>query len=145
MKQNTFIKIAVGVVVLILIIAGLVIFTSKPSEAPEMPAGQKLTEEQVLSLLENDLPGGCVPEGVEGEYSSCELVFEEGLDEFTGEVSWASISITYDGLYDDSVRASRIEANLIYRDSKWLVNSITETHQCQQGRGHQDFSEELCV
>lgn len=56
------------------------------------------------------------------------------------------IEAIYDGLKDDSVRARKKIANVHYVNDAWeLGTTIIDEHKCQPNRGHQDFSDELCL
>ena len=57
----------------------------------------------------------------------------------------ATATVTFDGLYDDSVRAERHVLTLERDDGEWRVRDDDVTYRCQLGRGHQDFSSELCL
>src|ERR1044072_7213158 len=83
----------------------------------ETPPGvqPQLTKEAALSLLSSRGVGECRPEGVEGSYRSCTMT----ITETSG--AW-SVIVTYEGLYDDSVAASRTEATVVRQDGAWLVN-----------------------
>lgn len=56
-----------------------------------------------------------------------------------------TLTITNEGLLDDSVRAERYVFDLI-KDSRgvWTVNSAQRSWACWPNRGHQDFSAVLC-
>ncbi|MCK6462386.1 MAG: hypothetical protein L6Q29_01005 [Candidatus Pacebacteria bacterium] len=97
-----------------------------------------LTNEIALALLKDDLFEECRPERVEGKYGSCSVNISQDGERWT-------VTVTYDGLYDDSVKASRVQADMTYEDGKWVKGAITTTQQCWPGRGHQDFSAELCI
>ena len=56
------------------------------------------------------------------------------------------MTVTLDGLFDDSVRAQRFV--LVFqpaKDGSWRLESAVATQRCHAGRGHEDFSAELCV
>lgn len=58
----------------------------------------------------------------------------------------AVVTITQEGLLDDSVRAVRYRLVLRRRaDGTWRIFSAVRTQRCWAGRGHEDFSDELCV
>ena len=58
----------------------------------------------------------------------------------------ATTSLLLDGLSDDSVRARRYDLNLSRRpDGTWRIRSARWSQRCQPGRGHQDFTPELCL
>ena len=58
----------------------------------------------------------------------------------------ATASLLADGLFDDSVRSRRFDLTLTRRaDGTWRIDTAQWAQRCQPGRGHQDFSPELCV
>jgi hypothetical protein len=57
-----------------------------------------------------------------------------------------SVTLVRDGLADDSVGATRYDLDLVRQgDGSWRLSSATWAQRCHPGRGHQDFSTELCV
>ncbi len=48
-------------------------------------------------------------------------------------------------LEDDSIAEERHELRLRLRQGRWVVVQDDHLQRCQRGRGHQDFSKELCV
>ena len=55
-------------------------------------------------------------------------------------------TLTLDGLFDDSVRSLRYDLTLGQRqDGTWRIDSAQWAQRCQEGRGHQSFSPELCL
>ena len=63
-----------------------------------------------------------------------------------GEGASATATLTFDGLFDDSVRAQRYDFELARRaDGTWRIASASWAQRCRQGRGHQQFGPELCV
>lgn len=114
-------------------------------EAPVPAASQEgsqaqpqLDKETALALLKDGGARGCQPGGVEGSYASCTV----GITETSG--AWF-VTVTRNGLYDDSVEASRTEAVVVRRDGEWMVDATAKTQRCAAGRGHQDFSTEPCI
>ena len=58
----------------------------------------------------------------------------------------AVVTVTFEGLFDDSVRAERNVVELERtEDGGWRVVGRDVTYACRQGRGHEDFSAELCL
>lgn len=95
-----------------------------------------LNQETAIELVKRTW-GGCEPAGC--RELLVELVQRKG--------TWYVIA-TFDGAYDDSTSASRYEAVASYQNGEWLLPPIqqaTWSQTCQQGRGHQDFSQELCL
>ena len=57
-----------------------------------------------------------------------------------------TVTVTLDGLLDDSVRAQRFVLVLSQNDDgEWRLDSAATAQRCQPGRGHQAFSPEPCV
>ena len=132
-------KILISIIVIVLL-AGVGVFAwlqfAQPEPQTEEKLGPYLTQGMALSLLGRE----CLAEGDPYNYTSCVVdVLEEEK-----EKQWL-VTITYDGLFDDSVRASQITTIITYQEGQWIVGEIAQTQKCQPGRGHQYFSTELCV
>jgi hypothetical protein len=57
-----------------------------------------------------------------------------------------TVAVILDRLADDSVRARRYVLGFeLAAASEWRLTSAVATQRCHPGRGHQDFSAELCV
>ena len=56
-----------------------------------------------------------------------------------------TVVVTLDGLADDSVRAERWTLRLEPDGDVFTLTEARWAQRCQPGRGHQDFSPELCV
>jgi hypothetical protein len=67
---------------------------------------------------------------------------EQGSAEGAGP---ATVTLTLDGLLDDSVRAERWTLELSPSGETFEVTSARRDLRCQPGRGHQDFSPEPCT
>ena len=80
----------------------------------------------------------CLPEGSELYYSSC--IVDISKEKYEGIVT-----LTYDGLRDDSIKAKRFRAIVMYQNGEWVRGDVSWEQQCWPGRGHQDFSTELCI
>jgi hypothetical protein len=79
----------------------------------------------------------------EGQAATTSVVASEGAE---GNSDNASVMITREGLADDSVRAVRYVVILDRNgDGTWRVRSAKRLQRCHDGRGHQDFSPELCT
>jgi hypothetical protein len=79
----------------------------------------------------------------EGQAASTSVEVEEGVEGSSGQ---ASVTVTREGLADDSVRAVRYVVVLDRNgDGTWRVRSAKRLQRCHQGRGHQDFSPQLCT
>lgn len=129
----------------VLLIAGAVFYhfyiapprAGNPIETPQNTS--RLTNEIVLDFLKDKLFAECRSEGIPGSYTSCTMntVSTDG-----GPVS----TVTYNGLYDDSVTSKRYQVTLLYQGGKWVLEgSVYQEQKCAPGRGHQDFSQEPCV
>jgi hypothetical protein len=104
-----------------------------------LPAEEvRLTQEEALSLLAEALPSACIADGVEYSYQSCEVLIKE-----EGE-AWR-VAVTYGGLFDDSVRASRYESLISREGGQWIATPVSASFICQEGRGQQEFAPELCL
>jgi hypothetical protein len=57
----------------------------------------------------------------------------------------ATVTVTLDGLQDDSVAAERYVLKLSREGETWKLESGTWAQRCQQGRGHQAFTPEPCI
>jgi hypothetical protein len=58
----------------------------------------------------------------------------------------AVVRVTKDGLADDSIGAVRYVLEFERQaDDGWRLRSASWAQRCQLGRGHQDFTPELCV
>lgn len=64
----------------------------------------------------------------------------------------ATVTVTLDGFLDDSVRGSRTVLQFEKEacptcepdGARWHLRTQEEAWRCYEGRGHQDFSKELC-
>ncbi len=56
-----------------------------------------------------------------------------------------TVTVTLDGLPDDSVRAQRYVLVLGPDGDNWKLTSAVTAQRCWPGRGHQTFSTEPCV
>ncbi|MBI1974345.1 MAG: hypothetical protein HYS51_00590 [Candidatus Zambryskibacteria bacterium] len=102
-------------------------------------SGNELTKEVVMQLLKDKLWNSeCSSERVVGKYASCKIEINKVSSDWI-------VTITYDGLYDDSVKASRYKTAITYQDGQWLEGNVSRTQQCWPDRGHQDFSSESCI
>jgi hypothetical protein len=57
----------------------------------------------------------------------------------------ARVTVTLDRLLDDSVRTRRYELELSRDGETWRLDGATWAQRCRAGRGHQEFSPELCL
>jgi hypothetical protein len=55
------------------------------------------------------------------------------------------VTLTEDGLPDDSIRAVRYRLDYKRADRRWELESARRTQRCQPGRGHQRFSPRPCL
>jgi hypothetical protein len=56
-----------------------------------------------------------------------------------------TVTVTQDGLADDSVRATRNVLRFVPAGTKWRLESAVRAQRCQPGRGHQNFAPGACV
>jgi hypothetical protein len=56
-----------------------------------------------------------------------------------------TVTLTLDGLPDDSVRAIRYVLHLEPKGRGWRLQSAVRTQRCRPDRGHQDFAAGACV
>ncbi|MFP5272299.1 hypothetical protein [Coleofasciculus sp.] len=54
------------------------------------------------------------------------------------------VEYTTIGLADDSVRSKRTRIELKWQQNGWQITWVGSQFQCHSGRGHQDWSKELC-
>jgi hypothetical protein len=66
----------------------------------------------------------------------------EGVGEGDGP---RTVTVTFDGLLDDSVRAERWTLVFEPEDGGYRLDSAVRALRCQPGRGHEDFTPEPCV
>lgn len=63
-----------------------------------------------------------------------------------GESPTATIvTIEESGLLDDSISAKRTVFSMVKKDGQWEIKNQIKTQKCYPGRGHQDFSNYLCL
>jgi hypothetical protein len=78
----------------------------------------------------------------EGDAATTSVVATQGPE---GNANTATVTVTRDGLADDSVRSVRYELVLERADDGvWRLRSARSLHRCQPQRGSQEFSTELC-
>jgi hypothetical protein len=78
----------------------------------------------------------------EGQAATTSVVAFEGPE---GSSDEASVTVTRDGLADDSTRALRYQIVLERADDEsWRLRSARRMQRCQPGRGSQEFSTKLC-
>ena len=56
-----------------------------------------------------------------------------------------SVVVTLDGIPDDSVRAERWTLRFTQEGDVYALNAALREVRCRAGRGHEDFSTELCA
>ena len=56
-----------------------------------------------------------------------------------------TVTVTLDGLLDDSVRSERWVLEFVPDDDVYRLTEAKWSQRCQVGRGHQDFSSQPCV
>ena len=140
MNKKGFVNIILVIIIIVLVgLVGYFAFVRKPETLPATQTpllSPELTRETALSLLEME----CSSERVPGErnYSSCSVDISKEKDHWV-------VTITYDGLQNDSIKASRTKTIVMYRDGQWIEGETFQTQQCWPGRGHQDFSVRECI
>jgi len=117
--------------VLLLVGQGCSPFFAQPTTLPT------LSRSEALEVLKDNVRD-CEEQGVAEQYRSCILTLL-GVDD--GYL----VTVTHDGFFDDSVKASRVEAKVTRQGDAWVKSDVVVTYQCWPGRGHQEFSAELCV
>jgi hypothetical protein len=55
------------------------------------------------------------------------------------------VTVTLDGLLDDSVRSERWQLTFVPVDSSYRLSEARRAQRCRAGRGHAAFSAEPCV
>jgi hypothetical protein len=83
--------------------------------------------------------------GVAAEYALPLVGDARTLQASAGPEGSGPVTVTIDGLLDDSVAALRLAFALAREGDTWTVTEAGWTQRCQPGRGHQDFSPEPCV
>jgi hypothetical protein len=79
----------------------------------------------------------------EGQAATTSVVASQGAE---GNADEASVTVTREGLADDSIRAVRYVIVLDRNgDGTWTVRSARRLQRCHPNRGHQDFSPQLCT
>jgi hypothetical protein len=56
-----------------------------------------------------------------------------------------TVLVTFDGLFDDSVRSERWTLQLQPDGKGFALESAVRTFRCHPGRGHEDFAPERCA
>jgi hypothetical protein len=78
----------------------------------------------------------------EGQAAKTSVIASQGAE---GNSDEASVTVTREGLADDSVRAVRYVLVLDRNgDGTWRLRTAKRLQQCHQNRGHQEFSPRLC-
>jgi hypothetical protein len=118
---------------------------------PEPEAGGTLAVEDFNEFVEDARPAFATSalrmaiefaNAGEGTAATTSVLANEGPE---GNSDEASVTVTRDGLADDSVHAIRYQIALERaKDGTWRLLSARRTQRCQPGRGHQDFSPQLC-
>ena len=57
----------------------------------------------------------------------------------------AEATVTVEGLQDDSIHSQRWELDFARTGDVWTVTSARFSQRCHEGRGHQEYSPELCL
>ncbi len=130
MNQKGPVNVILIILVIILASAlGYVTLVKKPiSQSPV------LTETSALALVKSTW-GDCTLDSCSEVVVS---VAKQGSETYV-------VTATYEGLRDDSSSAQRKVAVATFNNGKWTLGTPTVTQQCWPGRGHQNFSSELCL
>ena len=127
----------IGFLVAILFL-GIIVFLGWKVRNENTAAQNKPTEETVLYLLKDNLFTDCKLGGDAEKYTSCIVnIYKSGNN-------WKT-SVTFDNVYDESIKALRTEATILESNGRWTKNDILHTQLCRPQRGHQDFSKEPCL
>lgn len=102
-------------------------------QAEAIPAGQFTLD--IAQSLAEETWGTCEDECDE---MHVEHLMFEGTDR---------VIAVYEGLRDDSVRAERYEAQVMFDDEsgEWAVGEVDILWRCWHGRGSQEWTDELCI
>ena len=95
---------------------------------------------------DGDDAGAPAPE--EAEEAALEHVGErdaESTVESTVDGGVATVTIVFEGLMDDSVRAERRVVTLEREGDAWVVVDDEASYRCHEGRGQQEFEPDLCL
>lgn len=83
---------------------------------------------------------------IAGEFSEAKSRNISISSEFADVNDRLTVTVTDDGLLDDSVRGEKIQVELqVGSDGVWKVISYSRSWRCWDNRGHTDFSEAPCV
>jgi hypothetical protein len=103
-------------------------------ELREIPR-ETLSQETAYNLVIENW-GDCTPD----------ICDELAVDILYGNDGLWFIGAVYDGMKDDSVRTQKRIAQVHYVNEEWKWGSeLVKEYRCQPDRGHQDFSDELCI
>jgi hypothetical protein len=129
-------------ILVLLIIAVSIIFVFQSKWFIDEEKTQELTNDLALELVRNKLINGeCISKGVDELYRSCVINLEE-----MKEKNVLLITVIYEGFFDDSVRGSRLRIKATFKNNEWVTEGeAIEDFQCWPGRGHENFSAELCI
>ena len=110
------------------------------------PVGESMPVERFNQrAASSNAPWTRVADRFAGEFLRIDEREGEGL-EVSFEEADDGLVVTLDRLSDDSVRAERYALSLERQeDGRLRLVSARRTWRCWDGRGHQDFSTELCI
>ena len=90
-----------------------------------------LTQDKALSLAQ-------------GQLGTCDCTSRNVALSQTNSNTW-TVTVTDNGLNDDSMTAKQIMATVSYQNGMWTWMTNQQLFRCAPGRGHQNFSAELCL
>ncbi len=90
-----------------------------------------LTQDKALSLAQ-------------GQLGSCGCSSRNVAISQINNSSW-TVTVTDNGLADDSMAAKQTTAAVSYQNGNWTWRTNQQLFRCAPGRGHQTFSAELCL
>ncbi len=129
---------------MILLVAGYFYVTTKQPEPEIHPvldtqAQSEIAADEVVVLTAlGKEADSCPKNGVEGSYRSCSITIIKNT-----ETSWKA-TVLYSGLMDDSVRATKTEANIAFVNGRWEAENVQESWQCGRMDSSPEFITELC-
>lgn len=102
----------------------------------------------ILFAIDNNEVWATTPYQIVGELFGPEYL-TEGNSGFVLEQAEISnehvrIIVTQEGLLDDSIYGEKRVIEFKFKANRWMIDNIKLGFKCQEGRGHQNYSGELC-